>query len=133
MFNTWINAMVIEEWHKFVKTKDLNILDNILSKDVIFYSPAVHTPQVGIEITKKYLTTATEILFNGKFKYTSEIKGDYIASCEFEGYIDDIYVNGIDIIKWDTSDKIISFKVLVRPLKGLWILKEKMAEKLVKN
>ena len=125
--------MVIEEWHKFVKTKDLNILDNILSKDIVFYSPAVHTPQVGIEITKKYLITAAEILFNGKFKYVSEIKGDHIASCEFEGYIDDIYVNGIDIINWDKSDKIISFKVLVRPLKGLLILKDKMAEKLIKN
>ena len=122
--------MVIEEWHNFVKTKNVNILDNILSEDVIFYSPAVHTPKIGFKITKIYLITAAEILFNRKFRYTSEIKGENIASCEFEGYIDDIYINGIDVIKWNKSDKIISFKVLVRPLKGVLVLKEKMGEKL---
>tara|TARA_B100000686_G_scaffold232580_1_gene240196 strand:+ start:15705 stop:16073 length:369 start_codon:yes stop_codon:yes gene_type:complete len=122
--------MVIEEWHYFVKTKNVNILDNILSKDVIFYSPAVHTPQIGLKITKKYLITAAEILFKGKFRYTSEIKGENIAFCEFEGHIDDIYINGVDIIEWNKLSKITSFKVLVRPLKGLLILKEKMAEKL---
>ena len=122
--------MVIDEWHNFVKTKNVNILDKILSEDVIFYSPAVYTPQVGLKVTKKYLITAAEILFNGKFRYISEIKLENIASCEFEGFIDGVYVNGIDIIEWSTSHKITSFKVLVRPLKGLLILKEKMAEKL---
>ena len=47
--------MVIEEWHNFVKTKNINILDRILSDEVVFYSPAVHTPQVGKQITKKFM------------------------------------------------------------------------------
>tara|TARA_B100000686_G_C16624667_1_gene881175 strand:- start:452 stop:829 length:378 start_codon:yes stop_codon:yes gene_type:complete len=125
--------MVIEEWHKFVKTKNLNILDRILSKDVVFYSPAVHTPQVGSKLTKKYLITAAEVLFNEDFKYIREIKNDNIASCEFECYLDDIYINGIDVIKWNNFNEITSFKVLVRPLKGLLKLKERMSKKLINN
>ena len=124
--------MVIEEWHNFVKTKNINILDRILSEEVVFYSPAVHTPQVGKQITKKYLLTAAEVLFKENFKYVSEVKGNEIAICEFECNIDEIYINGIDIITWNGSNQITSFKVMVRPLKGLMILKEKMANILLK-
>tara|TARA_B100000287_G_scaffold19433_1_gene19476 strand:+ start:671 stop:1045 length:375 start_codon:yes stop_codon:yes gene_type:complete len=124
--------MVIEEWHNFVKTKNINILDRILSDEVVFYSPAVHTPQVGKQITKKYLLTAAEVLFKENFKYVSEVKGNEIAICEFECNIDEIYINGIDIIIWNGSNQITSFKVMVRPLKGLMILKEKMANILLK-
>tara|TARA_B100000003_G_C10781662_1_gene311216 strand:- start:161 stop:535 length:375 start_codon:yes stop_codon:yes gene_type:complete len=124
--------MVIEEWHNFVKTKNINILDRILSDEVVFYSPAVHTPQVGKQITKKYLLTAAEVLFKENFKYVSEVKGNEIAICEFECNIDEIYINGIDIIIWNGSNQITSFKVMVRPLKGLMILKEKMANILSK-
>lgn len=124
--------MVIEEWHNFVKTKNINILDRILSEEVVFYSPAVHTPQVGKQITKKYLLTAAEVLFKENFKYVSEVKGNEIAICEFECNIDEIYINGIDLIIWNGSNQITSFKVMVRPLKGLMILKEKMANILSK-
>ena len=124
--------MVIEEWHNFVKTKNINILDRILSDEVVFYSPAVHTPQVGKQITKKYLLTAAEVLFKENFKYVSEVKGNEIAICEFECNIDEIYINGIDLIIWNGSNQITSFKVMVRPLKGLMILKEKMANILSK-
>ena len=124
--------MVIEEWHKFVKTKNIKILDNILSEDIIFYSPAIHTPKTGIEVTKNYLATATKILFDNNCKYISEVKGDNISSSEFEGFLDDIYVNGIDIIRWNSSNKITSFKVFVRPLKGLLVLKDKIADELSK-
>ena len=46
--------MVIKSWHNFVKTKEVGILDNLLSNNVIFYSPVVHTPQKGLNITKTY-------------------------------------------------------------------------------
>ena len=108
-------------------------LDNLLSDEIVFYSPAVHTPIPGIESTKRYLTSAIEILFQGNCKYVREIKGNNIASCEFEGFLNDIYLNGTDIIQWNSSNKIISFKVFIRPLKGLITLKDIMAEVLVKK
>ena len=121
---------VISNWHKFTKTKNINILNNILHKDIIFYSPALHNPKYGISVTKQYLKAAVEVLFQNNFKYISEIRGSNIASCEFEGYIEDIYINGLDLISWDKYNKMTSFKVFVRPLKGLVLLKDKMTEKL---
>ena len=125
--------MVIKSWHNFVQTKDVGILDNLLSKNVIFYSPVVHTPQRGFNITKKYLEAASIVLFNGSFKYINEIHENNSAICEFECELNNTYINGIDIISWDYKDKITSFKVMVRPLKGILLLKERMAEILIKN
>ena len=124
--------MVISKWHNFVDTKDINILDNILSKDIVFYSPAMFSPKIGVNNAKIYLTTAIKILFNNNCKYISQINGKYMASCEFEGYIEGVYVNGVDIIHWNKANKITSFKVFIRPLKGLLYLKDKMLSELSK-
>ena len=48
----------IEKWHQIVKTKDISLYDELLSKDVVFYSPVVFTPQKGIDLTKAYLMAA---------------------------------------------------------------------------
>jgi hypothetical protein len=39
-----------------------------------------------------------------------------------------MYVNGIDMIAWNEADRITSFKVMVRPFKGLQLVMGKMAE-----
>ena len=33
--------------------------------------------------------------------------------------MDGIHVNGIDMIEWDETGKIVDFKVMVRPLKAM--------------
>jgi hypothetical protein len=47
---------------------------------------------------------------------------------EFAATIDGIYVNGIDMIAWNDDDRIVSFKVMMRPFKGLQVIMPKMAE-----
>jgi hypothetical protein len=123
--------MVIKNWHNFVKTKQVSILDSLLSENIIFYSPVVHSPQKGLNIAKKYLEAASLVLFNSSFKYINETYDNNSAICEFECELNNIYINGVDIIEWE-NNKITSFKVMVRPLKGILLLKEKMAEILIK-
>jgi hypothetical protein len=38
---------------------------------------------------------------------------------EFECVMDGILVNGVDMIAWNADGKIVDFKVMVRPLKGM--------------
>ncbi len=123
--------MVIKNWHNFVKTKQVSILDSLLSENIIFYSPVVHSPQKGLNIAKKYLEAASLVLFNSSFKYINETHNTNSVICEFECELNNIYINGVDIIEWE-NNKITSFKVMVRPLKGILLLKEKMAEILIK-
>ena len=125
--------MVIENWHNFVKTKNILILDSLLSENIIFYSPVVHSPQIGFNISKRYLKAASIVFFNSSFKYINETHNNNSAILEFECELNDIYINGVDIIEWDKNNQITSFKVMVRPLKGILLLKDKMAEILKKS
>jgi hypothetical protein len=43
-----------------------------------------------------------------------------------------IYVNGIDLITWNEDNKIVEFKVLVRPLQAVNTLHEQMGKMLEK-
>jgi hypothetical protein len=41
--------------------------------------------------------------------------------------IDGVSVNGVDMIRWDEQGKIIDFKVMIRPLKAINLIHQKMA------
>jgi hypothetical protein len=105
-------------------------LDALLADEAVFYSPVVHTPQVGKAITKKYLTAAFQVFFNESFRYVRELKGDRDAILEFEVMLGGISVNGVDMIKWNEAGKITEFKVMLRPLKAVNLIHQKMGEML---
>jgi hypothetical protein len=117
----------IQTWHRLVKERDSRGLDGLLAEDAVFYSPVVHTPQVGKTITKKYLTAAFQVFFNESFRYVRELSDTHDAVLEFEVELDGITVNGVDMIKWNDDGKITEFKVMLRPLKAVNLIHQKMA------
>jgi len=125
-----MTSKVISAWHDIVATRNSVAMEGLLANDVVFHSPVVHTPQVGKKITTLYLTAASEVLFNESFRYVREIVGGREAALEFEVELDGILVNGVDLISWNEANRITDFKVLLRPLKGINIVKERMAAKL---
>ena len=62
----------IQKWHAYLETLDAGALKDLLTEDVVFESPVVHTPQVGRAITMKYLLGAASVLNNDSFHYTGE-------------------------------------------------------------
>ncbi len=46
---------------------------------------------------------------------------------EFELELDAIKVNGVDLIKWNDAGLIVEFKVMIRPLKAINLIHQKMA------
>ena len=122
----------IATWHKLLETKDAAGLDNLLADDVVFYSPVVHTPQVGKAITTLYLTAALYVFNNGTFKYLREIISGNNAVLEFTTVIDGITINGVDMITWGADGKITEFKVMLRPLKAINLIHKMMGEMLQK-
>jgi hypothetical protein len=122
----------ISRWHRLVTARNLAGLDELLAEEVVFQSPAVHAPQVGKAVTKRYLEAALHVLNNDSFHYVGEWCGANSAVLEFETTLDGIQVNGVDIIHWDASDRIVRFKVMVRPVKALQTLIPLMARELQK-
>lgn len=114
-------------WHQVVQTRDLKDLDALLSDGVVFHSPVVHTPQRGKAVTTQYLAAAFRVFFNETFRYVREIAGDRDAVLEFQVEIDGISVNGVDMITWDATGQIVDFKVMIRPLKAINLIHQKMA------
>jgi hypothetical protein len=114
-------------WHQLARTRDVRGLDAFLAEDAIFYSPVVHTPQVGKAITKKYLAAAFQVFFNESFRYVRELTSDRDAVLEFELELDGIKINGVDLLKWNDAGKIVEFKVMLRPLKAVNLIHQKMA------
>lgn len=121
-----------EIWHRVALSKDVVEIENILHDDCVFESPVVHTPQVGKAITSQYLAAAGHTLGNDTFRYVGEWHRENSSILEFTAEIDGIKINGIDMISCDDDGLITHFKVMVRPLKAVNMLHQKMGEMLVK-
>ena len=117
----------IDAWHHLVRAPDLAGLDALLADDAVFVSPIVHTPQRGKALAKAYLSAAFRVFFSPSFRYVREIRGPSDAMLEFETTIDGTLVNGVDIVKWNEAGRIVEFKVMVRPLKAIQLVHERMA------
>jgi ketosteroid isomerase-like protein len=120
----------IQRWHAIVASRDFDGLDQLLADDAVFQSPAVHTPQVGKAITRKYLVAAMQVLDTGQFRYVGEWHGENSAVLEFETMIGDVQVNGVDMIWWNASGQVTKFKVMLRPVKALQTVVPLMAQAL---
>ena len=121
----------VEKWHEIIISRDIEKLNDILSEEVVFYSPVVHTPQVGKKLTQLYLSAALHVIANDTFRYIKKVIDGNESILEFEVEIDGILVNGVDIITWDNG-KIAEFKVMIRPLKAINLIHQKMGLMLFK-
>jgi hypothetical protein len=106
-------------WHDAVAANDLSHIDDLLADDAVFQSPAVRTPQVGKALVAKYLRAAMVVLNNDSFRYVDAWEGPDSAVLEFEVTLGGVYVNGVDLIRWNSEGLIVQFKVMLRPLKAL--------------
>ena len=130
----------IKKWHDHIKGDFPGGFDELLADDVIFYSPIVFSPQKGKDLTTLYLMAAGNTfggdqsrdgtLQESSFKYTKEVLDGNQAILEFETQIDGKYVNGVDIITFNSEGKISEFKVMIRPLQAVNIIHEKMQDML---
>jgi hypothetical protein len=119
----------LRSWHAVAAGGDLALLDALLADDVEFRSPAVFAPQKGKARTTMYLIGALAVL-GPSLRYVGEWYDERSAVLEFEAHLDGVYVQGVDMLRWNTDDKLISFTVMVRPMRGLEKLIELMRRQL---
>jgi ketosteroid isomerase-like protein len=121
---------VIDQWHRLATAMDGEALWDLLAEDAVFHSPVVHTPQAGRPLVHGYLMAASAVLGNESFRYVREVVSGNDAVLEFVAEIDGISINGVDMIHWNEENKIDDFKVMIRPLKAINLIHEKMADML---
>lgn len=126
---TATKPVAVAAWHAVVDSRDPASLADLLADEVVFRSPAVHAPQVGKELTTAYLAAAMHVL-GPTLRYVEEWYGDGSAVLEFEAELDGTFVQGIDMLRWNDSDRLVEFIVMVRPFRGLEKLIELMGAQL---
>jgi hypothetical protein len=115
----------LELWHEIVDGRDSSRLSEVLAENCVFFSPVVHTPQLGRSISELYLRGAMQV-FNDSFRYVKEVVDTDHAVLEFLCEVDGITINGVDIMSFDESGLIAEFKVMIRPLKAVHLMQQKM-------
>jgi hypothetical protein len=129
----------VAAWHAIAQSRDVSRdvarlagLAELLADDVVFRSPAVHTPQEGKELTTAYLSAAVVVL-GPTLVYQRQWYAERNAVLEFEAELDGLTVHGIDMMQWNDEGKLVEFTVMVRPFKGLEKLIELMAAELFRD
>ncbi|GAA1154282.1 nuclear transport factor 2 family protein [Nocardioides aquiterrae] len=121
----------VAAWHAIAESRDPAGLDALLADDVVFRSPAVHTPQEGKALTTAYLSAAITVL-GPTLTYVREWYAADSAVLEFRAELDGRTVHGIDMLTWNADGQLTDFTVMVRPFKGLQKLMELMAAELTR-
>jgi hypothetical protein len=117
---------VIQRWIDIIEGDGGDQVEGLLAEDAVFFSPAVFAPQEGRDKTAMYLKAAAKLFGGADFRYVGQWYGENSAVLEF--VIEGIHVNGIDMIAWNDADEIVSFKVMLRPVKALQTVIPRMAE-----
>lgn len=118
----------LELWHRFVETRDVAMLDEILAEDVKLHSPFVWTPKEGRAAAKSILAAVMTVFED--FHYVREIHGENDVVLEFAARVGELNLRGVDIISFDAGGKMVDFEVMVRPGNALMALAEQMRQKL---
>ena len=119
----------VRAWHAVASSRDPAGLDALLADDVVFRSPAVHGDQAGKALTTWYLSAAVVVL-GPTLRYVHEWYDANSAVLEFEAEVGGRQVNGVDMMRWNDADELVSFTVMVRPMRGLEAVVAAMREQL---
>ena len=111
-----------------VEAKDLEAMQAALHPDVVFRSPAVHTPYEGRDKTLELLRHVVEVFED--FRYIGDVEQGNTQALIFAARVGDKELQGLDLVKTDGDGLITELTVMVRPLSGLIALAQAMAARL---
>ncbi len=110
------------------ESKDFSAVDEILTPDVSFRSPAVYKPYEGRDAVGMILGAVVQVFED--FRYTEQTESGDAAALAFSARVGDRELEGIDLLRFDYEGKVRELAVYVRPLSGLNALAEAMGRKL---
>ena len=119
----------LARWHEVVETRDAALLPGMVAENAVFNSPAVHGAQEGHDLVVAYLSAALVVL-GPELRYHDTWQRENDAVLRFTTVVDGKDIEGIDLITWDDDGVIVSFTVMVRPIRGLEAVIAAMAKQL---
>ena len=126
---TDLPSKFIEEWHSAVEERSYEKINALLAEDVKLISPVAFKPFKDRAYILKVLENVVGTLEN--FRYTrSTVLSDGGVLLIFEGEIDGMTLEGMDLIDLDSEGKVRTLKVMMRPFRVYTKFAFTMAERL---
>jgi len=119
----------LDGWHRFVASRDHELLASLLAEHIVFRSPFVQSPIPARPATLLVLTTVVQIFENFRY-HRSFIGGSHDVALEFAANIRKWELKGIDLIKFNDAGEMIEFEVMIRPIKALQALGDEMGNRI---
>ena len=116
----------LAEWHRMIAAEDLSDIGSILHPEVAFSSPAFWHPYVGATKVGHVLQTAVSIFTDFTYHREFVTADGQDVVLEFGARIGDLELKGIDMIAFDDDGLITRFEVMIRPMKSLAAVAERM-------
>jgi SnoaL-like domain len=120
--------MKSDAFRRAAESKDFASGRDLFSPDVVFHSPAVFKPYVGIEALGEVLFNVVEVFED--FRYVDQVETGDTAVLVFEARVGDKQLSGVDVLRFGDDGKIAEMMVMVRPASGLMALGEEMGRRL---
>lgn len=120
------------ESHPFrraAESKDLDLLRETLTEDVVLHSPILFKGFEGREMALVVLTNVIEVFED--FRYLDEVHGDGTVVLRFAAKVDGKFeIEGIDYLTLDEEGRVTDLTVFLRPQKAVQAFNEQMVARL---
>ena len=118
----------LAEWHRLVAARDAQGLGAVLADDVEMGAPPYWKRLRGRALVQHLLGLVIETIED--FTYQREWCAGGELALEFTGHVDEVELQGIDLISLDEAGRIRRLDVLMRPVNGVIALREKIAPRM---
>ena len=119
---------VLSPFRSVVEAGVPSALAGVLHPDVVFRSPAVHSPYAGAEPTAAVLRAVFGVFED--FRYTGELRDGRDEMLRFAARVGDKQIEGVDLVRYDEEGRVLELTVMIRPLSGLIAVAEAVGARL---
>ncbi len=110
-----------------VERGDLEAAGELFAEDIVFHSPVTFHPFVGRDTVTRLLGEVVQVFED--FRYTDELLTEGAHALIFRASVADKEIEGVDLLRMNAQGEIADFTVLLRPLSGLVLFAQAMAER----
>jgi hypothetical protein len=108
--------------------KDFSAAQDLFAEDVTFRSPVVFKPYEGRDAVLVLLGAVVQVFED--FRYVDQVETGDTAVLVFETRVGGRELQGVDILRFNSDDRVQEMIVMVRPMSGVHALAEAMQAKL---
>jgi SnoaL-like domain len=115
-------------FRRAAEAKDLDLMRETLTEDVVLHSPILFRGFEGREMTMVVLSNVIEVFED--FRYVDELHGEDVVTLRFKAKVGDYEIEGIDFLELDSHGHVAELTVFLRPLSAVNAFNERMVARL---